>query len=302
MVAHKLFSTALVALALGIAALGAVTVEVNLTDTYGYAGVVGFKAEGMNLSCGGRYQPEKMVVFHDTAPCGSTLIVINPATGQSAKAIVVNQNVMFNPQDSRITDISPAVATAIGINPHGFAATRIVVRNQFGWAPVLPHLIKEFAFKNTEDLNKREFTTLTNNLLGECGNCSPLGMVAVAQVTQNRVNTSFNGQTTIYGVVNDKHQFSWVKLNPHLTSAQPRKAQAQTIASLFMLGRLSGDALAVQYQITDKATHYYAPKLINAPVWTRNLQAVRLPRQLEAELRHRFYAQRSLDGLRVASR
>ena len=304
MIAHKLFSTAIVALALGLAAIAAVTIEVNLTDTYGYAGVVGFKAEGMNLSCGDRYKPLEMVVFHATAPCGSKLAVINPSTGQSVVATVVNQDVMYSEADNRIADISPAVATAIGLNPQAFAAARVVVRDQFGWAPVLPHLLKDFAFKGTNDLNGKEFTTLTNNLLGECGNCGNLGMVAVAQVTQNRASLAYNHKTTLEAVINDPHQFSWVKLNPHLTAAQPHKTQAQAIASLFMLGRLSGEALAVQYEIGTKATHYYAYQSMKAPAWAKSsqLQAVRLPSMLENELHHRFYTMASLDGVRVASR
>lgn len=298
---RKLASSLMVTLSLCIAGALALIIEINLTDMPGYAGVVGFKAEGMKLSCGGHYQPESKVIFHSEAPCGSTVTVINPTTGQSATAKVVNQNIMHNQHDSRIADISPALAVAIGIDPHPLKAPVVIVRTKYGWAPVIPHLINTLADTGSKALNQKELSSLTNNILGECGNCSSLGMVAVGQVTQNRANLMFNNKKTITAVVHDKNQFSWLKLNPSLKSAAANRQKAQKIAALMMQGRLSGDALAVQYQLTENATHFYAPRLVGAPSWTHTLKPVNLPKSLENELRHRFYAT-GPEGTQLASR
>lgn len=284
----------------GIASLVmmALAVEVSLTDSYGMVGVVGFKAEGMELSCGGHYQPMEMGAFHPTAPCGSEILLINPHTGQRVYAPVVHRVLVNSQAEGRVADISPATAVALGINPDDIEARSVVVRPQLtamdsmmAWMPVVPQLLRQMAPAHNNQLDAREWKSLTNNLLGECGNCGVPGMVAVAQVTQNRADLAFNNKRTLDAVVHDHAQFSWVRLNPSLRSAMPARAQARELAALFMLDRLSGDALAVQYLVGDRATHYYAFGLMNTPAWGKSarMEQVRMSKNVEALLRHRFY-------------
>lgn len=279
----------------------AATLHGNLHQTQGMVGVVGEKAAGLPLSCGGTYNPQAMTIFHPTAPCGSTLTVINPETGDAASARVIHQNLAADEASGRAADISPALAKAIGLNPHAQTAHILALRAHGNmWRllasqmPVLPFLPVQQAAQ--PPLNKRELTTLTNNMLGECGNCGMLGMVAVAQVTQNRVEMRYNGQRTIHGVVYDKNQFNWTVLNPTLKAAQPNRKMAQKLAADFMQGRLSGNALAVQYVLGKQAVNFYAPALIANPGWERRgrLEKVPMSHKLQAELRHSFYRTRFL--------
>lgn len=280
----------------GILAFMAATLHANLYQRQGMVGVVGEKAAGLPLSCGETYNPQDMVIFDATAPCGSVLTVINPQTGEGASGKVVHTNLVYGAAYGRVADISPALARAIGVNPHGQTAQRLTLRwHGNAWralaaqTPVVPFMPVQQA--SLGELNSYELATLADNMLGECGNCGTLGMVAVAQVTQNRVDMAYNGKKTIRGVVYDANQFNWTVLNPTLKSAKPNKRKARKLAADFLHGRLSGNALAVQYVLGRQAVNFYAPALTQNPGWGRSgrLEEVPMSRHLQAELRHSFY-------------
>lgn len=286
-----------------LAALSWATLSANLSDTYAYAGIVGVKAEGIPMSCGGTYQPLEKVAFSSTLPCGTKVTLLNPRTGAKATATVAHQDVVNNQLSYRAIDISPAVARELQLNPHALQAPVIGIRIKHLWAPVMRGLAYAQTPLASPEPRQTDLSLLTNTLLGECGNCGALGMVAVAQVVQNRVDSNFNGKSNIYGVIHDANQFSWVKLNPTVASARPNLKAARHVAKLFLQNQLSGDALAIQYR-TGKATHYYAFALINTPAWGRSakLEKVKLPNWLEAELQHRFFAPVDTPTYRLASR
>jgi hypothetical protein len=143
-------------------------------------------------------------------------------------------------------------------------------------------------------------------MLAECVTCGAPGMVAVAQVTLNRLDMRFNGRASIHDVVYDKAQFSWTLDPAPNLPAKGSKAWKSGfgLAHAALTGRLSGDLLAVQYLITKDADHYYAFDVIKTPGWGRrhgNLEVVPMENTLEVELYHRFFRKKGSATVELAS-
>ncbi|MBI1309568.1 MAG: hypothetical protein GC129_06975 [Proteobacteria bacterium] len=294
--------SALVALFLTTSWAHITTTSAATPDVLGYTGVVGAKAKGLPLSCGGKYNPEAPVAFHATLPCGSKITLLNPQTGAQVILPVVNNNVMFTAEDGRVADISPAAARQLGLDDQADEAAQVVLRQGASVMAIAP--AQALPAPAARKLNQRDFKTLTNTLLGECASCGQLGMVAVAQIIQNRLDSAFGGASSIHAVVHQPKQFSYLQLNPSLKGMAGARPEAEHTARLFMQGRLSGEALAVQYRVGPNAMFYYAFNIMKTPKWGRSakLQMVVMPQKLENELGHRFYAHRLAANTQIASR
>jgi spore germination cell wall hydrolase CwlJ-like protein len=284
---------------------------VNRGDELGSVGVVGMHAEGIHLSCGGKYNPlagektaadphpaKSLEIFHPTLPCGSKVMVTNPANGKKALAVVANQKVMFTQGQGRTADISVATAEALGIDPQQPTAAILSLRplagKLQGLLTVVPVVTTfQHAPQKPAQLKKKELNALTLNLVHECGICTPEGMVAVAQVTLNRVNVHYRKKTTIHDVVYDgsdtiSPQFSWTN-NPKAADKE-QLAMAQVISQGMGQDRLSGNLLATQYVVTKDALNYFQPEIVY-PGWAkrgRGLELVPMSNTLEVMLMHRF--------------
>lgn len=311
-VAQRLATSVVVLSVLGMG----LTVYVNAENEAGLVGVVGAKAKDIAISCGGKYDPQQQVVFHPSLPCGSLVAVMNPINGQWGVAPVVSHTTMFNHRQ-RVADISPALATAVGLDSKAIAAHKVVIRPLQSWLdhvamliPVASQLQPELKFGPEPAF--KELMALTRNLFGECGYCTTLGRVAVAQVTLNRRDGSYRGKKTLHDVVYDADQFSWTKtgMNPYIPALRSAEwMQGENLARLMIKGQLSGDALAIQYMVTSEATHYYAFDVIKTPNWGKrngDLEVVAMSNVVEVDLRHRFFKAKPKGkdtiGLMLASR
>lgn len=88
---------------------------------------------------------------------------------------------------------------------------------------------------------------------------STKGMIAVMQVTMNRVNSG-NYPKTICGVVYQKSQFSWTKYNP------PVKEKEQFVKAQ----RLAKEIVAGKHKDVTKGAVFFHTRGIN-PSWSRKL-------------------------------
>lgn len=297
----KLHRRLTVGLLLVAAVLGYIA-HVNRADQFGTVGVVGNLAAGIDLSCGGTYQPESkaMEIFHPTLPCGSKVMVTSPETGRRVTATVVNRRVVFSGTQGRVADLTLATATALGLDTARTQPYRLSLRPLAGKLPgllaVLPtwtHLERQAA--NTARYTKADVLALTNNMMGECASCKVYGRVAVAQVTLNRVEYGYRGQKTIHGVVYDSKQFSWSANPPrHVTNTGSRTWQAtHRLAEVVLEGQTSGNLLGTQYLLAD-AVSYYQKNLIKRPGWAHpgnGLQLIPIMNTVENEAfgGHSFY-------------
>ena len=272
-------------------------IGLSQSDESGRAGTVGTFAADAPLSCGGRYNPAEPGVFHPTLPCGAMVKVKNTETGAEALAPVISNAVAFPTGQGRVADVSAATARTLGLTEK--APQPVVLRGLVGampglklMAPLVPSLVpapRKVALVHTE----ADLHALTLNLLGECQVCGEKGMVAVGQVTLNRLKARFNGKSSLNAVVYDHAEFSWT-LKGQRKPPQQGKAyvQARQLAEALVQGNLSGEALAVQYAVTNRAMYYYAPDVIPTPKWGNRkgkLVPVAMENRKEVELYHRFF-------------
>lgn len=274
----------------------ALLVQQNRTAAHGLAGVVGTLADNMPLDCGGRYDPAAPVAFSATADCGALVQVTNPATGAQALLPVVHRGVMFSAANGRVLDISPAAAGLLGFPSKMETPAPVAVRaaGWLRWVPVVQALLP--ALHAPPEPKARELKALAMNVLGECHICGPRGMVAVAQVTLNRVEEAFNDKASIHAVVWDENQFSWTRSEMRKPVTDGRVwAHGVHLAKAVQQDRVSGDLLAVRYLVTKNALYYYAFDVMATPKWGKRggkLEVVPMPNTLEVELRHRFFRER----------
>lgn len=301
----------------------AYTVHVNRADQLGAVGVVGSLAQGFDLSCGGKYNPlagkktpenqhpaESLEIFHPTLPCGSKVMITNPANGNQALAVVANQRVAFNPGQGRTADISVATAQVLGLNPAKTAPVQLSLRALTGkgagfisLVPVVTSVQKQP--ETPAEISEKDLTAFAKNLVHECGGCSIYGMIGVGQVTQNRVEHHFRHKSNYYDVIydgsdTDSPQFTWTYKPKVIGKLQ--MAAAKKLSRNYLQSRLSGNLLATQYLVTRDALNYFQYEQV-FPYWAKNgrgLEVVPMLTSVEALLEHR-YLRPATGGLQVAS-
>lgn len=275
------------------------------SDTAGLVGVIGEFAADTNLGCGQRYAPEEPGLVMANVPCGTLVRVMNPANGTEQLLTVTGNRPAFRPEQGRIADVSVATGQVFGLK--GDAPHTLIVRVLEGTGaglkqalPFIPSLATAVAVQ-PQPYSGSDLHALTLNMLGECQMCGTPGMVAVAQVSRNRLDQRFNGKRDLHGVIFDRNQFSWTRPEMGKPSSKGKAyADARALAERFLNGKLSGHLLAVQYLVGREANHYYAPDVIATPSWggrKGKLVAVRMENRKEIALFHRFYAYRETDAI-----
>lgn len=109
-----------------------------------------------------------------------------------------------------------------------------------------------------------EVRCLAENLYHEARGEGTMGMLAVGQVTLNRVKDK-RWPSTVCGVVYQPKQFSWTTDKPPIRD-KASWAFAKTIAAMLLNPRYSFDWTS--------ATHYVRSDLHRRVSWTRSLQVV----------------------------
>jgi LysM repeat protein len=81
--------------------------------------------EGRLTASGTRYEPDRLVVSHPDLPFGSVVLLMNPASGRSTFARVIDRGPV---DDALLVDVSAAVAERLGLsqNSNQSVALRVV--------------------------------------------------------------------------------------------------------------------------------------------------------------------------------
>lgn len=282
---------------------------VAYTDIKGMVGTIGEFAADTDLGCGERYYPYRSGIVMAGVPCGTLVEAFNPSNGAVVVTKVIGNRPVFRKGQGHSGDMSVGTTRSLGLNSESEERHAVILRVLHGeWAGVRQNLFP-FAADMTPALavlplpySGSDLHALTLNMLGECLMCGRPGMVAVAQVTRNRLDQRFNSKKDLYSVVYDRNQFSWTR--PEMgkpVSKGTIYANARTLAEKFLNGNLSGKLLAVQYLVGLDANHYYAPDVIATPSWggrkNRKLITVRMENHKEIELFHRFYEYREANPI-----
>ena len=131
------------------------------------------------------------------------------------------------------------------------------------------------ASKSLSKAEKKELRCLALNVYFEARGEQPVGQLAVAMVTMNRV-VSKRFPDSICRVVWQKRQFSWTHDGK---SDQPTDKKAWRLAQQiaeFIYQKYQGFSAKRRgaIDLTQGALHYYAPKLA-APAWARSKEVRR---------------------------
>lgn len=278
------------------------------SDEVGYVGVIGSLADGAALSCGGEYDASSIALIHPTLPCGSQVRVSNPENGRQAVATVASNAVAFASGNGRTADISEGLANELGLDTEAVVPAVLALRPYGSFTKYLP-MWPEYhaAVPEVPEADPASRRSLTQNLIGECAVCGENGMVAVAQVSLNRLDQRFNGKATLPAVIFDRAQFSWTLADESLWPNESRRGwkKANVLSGAILTDQLSGELLAVQYLVTRDATYYYAPDVIKTPYWGKRggaLEVVPMSNTKEVALWHRFYREKGVSLPAVASR
>ena len=120
-----------------------------------------------------------------------------------------------------------------------------------------------FTLSEARTVSHKEMQCLAKNIYHEARGESIAGMMGVAQVTLNRVDTEYRGKKTLCGVVHDSHQFSWTKDSQKTKKLdKPSWQQSLHIAQLVLLG--------VRIKEIEDSIYFHSHK-IKSPIWTKNL-------------------------------
>ena len=273
----------------------------------GHAGTIVWKhhkTHPIAQSCGGTLEPESLVIFHPTLPCGSQVWLLNPETGTGTLAVVASNRVMFETGSHRMADMSPGTAKALDLDPESPTTSIISLQPVPEGADALAIMATDMPAKlpklSPKPIASTELSAATKNGWAEANMEGTEGMAAVLFVTKNRARLDKFKENTIAAVVHAPYQFSWTHL-PNPSSRFPgagayghgRYKAWQYDAKKILTDRHSGQLLGLQYALSRAATHFYAPKLMqSAPKWTRSpkMATIALPKNLETKLGHKFYA------------
>lgn len=120
-----------------------------------------------------------------------------------------------------------------------------------------------FTLSEARTVSHKEMQCLAKNIYHEARGEGIAGMMGVAQVTLNRVDTQYRGKKTLCGVVHDSHQFSWTKdIQKTKKLDKPSWQQSLHIAQLVLLG--------VRIKEIEDSIYFHSHK-IKSPIWTKNL-------------------------------
>lgn len=114
-----------------------------------------------------------------------------------------------------------------------------------------------------------ELDALARTLWGEARSESPEGKIAVAWVIRNRVNKPSWWGKTILSVIHKPWQFScWNKSDPNykFLSGQRKIPQKEYDECAELALKVFKNEVE---DPTNGATHYFAPKVVKAPSWTK---------------------------------
>ena len=120
-----------------------------------------------------------------------------------------------------------------------------------------------FILSEARTVSHKEMQCLAKNIYHEARGESIAGMMGVAQVTLNRVDTQYRGKKTLCGVVHDSHQFSWTK-DIQKTKKLDKSSWQQSlhIAQLVLLG--------VRIKEIEDSIYFHSHKN-KPPPWSKDL-------------------------------
>ncbi len=76
----------------------------------------GSRFTGHQTACGGRFDPKALTMAHPTLPCGTRVVVTNPANHRSVVVVVTDRGPFAA---GRIGDLSRAAARKLGVGRRG---------------------------------------------------------------------------------------------------------------------------------------------------------------------------------------
>jgi len=133
--------------------------------------------------------------------------------------------------------------------------------------------IEQLDYKTSDFYQDSDKVLLARMLLGEAENCSKQEKIAVAYTAINRVNDNqkWNGEK-LKEVILKPYQYSCFNKNLNNKLKDPLNYNSKEFLGCL---ELAEEILAGEYKDpTEGATHYYNPKLVKEPEWTKKAEKI----------------------------